>query len=326
MAPDPVWRAVLAGLAATTLVERAFFQGTTFLRAQATVPEFAAIELAHAVLQLALTVTLAAVWGLPGAVAGLALGYAGGVAMLRGRVPIGLRWSWPATRSLIRIGLPVTLAGLMQILVGSVDRVIVAAFLGVEALGQYAFAVAVASLGTAAGLIVRTAVFPDLFHAARHGSADAWVADMERLLLGMAWVLSLALAAAALAIGPLVRQFLPDYALAVGPARIFVFSGVAQGLMMVAMLGTVAADRQRAVPWVTAAALLAGAGLAWGSLALGLGLEGLAAASLAARLAYALALVALGRPCDSWRKELRLAASLALPVVAACGVVHLAAS
>ena len=86
-----------------------------------------------------------------------------------------------------------------------------------------------------------------------------------------------------------------------------------------------AADRQRQVPFLTAAALAVGLLLAWAVLRLGLGLEGLAAASLATRLAYALGLVALGRPRPSWRRELRLAAGLALPVLAACGFVYLVA-
>ena len=158
------------------------------------------------------------------------------------------------SRNLIRIGLPVTLASLMQTLVGSLDRLIVAAVLGVEALGQYAFAVSVASIGAAAGLVVRTAVFPDVFHAARHGAPSAWVKDLERLLLALAWM---PVAGAARArpwpSRPWSPALLPDYAAAIGPARIFIFSGVANGLMMVAMLGNVAADRQRQVPLLTAA-------------------------------------------------------------------------
>lgn len=323
---DPTWRAILAGLAVSTLVERLYFQGGTFLRAQATIPEFATIELGHAALQIVLTVALAWAWGLPGALAGLALGYAGGIAMMHGRVPMRIGWSWPMTRALIRTGLPVTLAGLMQTLVASLDRLVVAAFVSVEALGQYAFAVSVTSIGAAAGLVVRTAVFPDVYHAARHGDSRAWMADMERLLLALSWLLSLVLAAMALAIGPTIRHLLPEYAAAVGPARIFIFSGVAQGLIMVAMLGSVAADRQRVVPLLTAIALAASVGLTWLVLRLELGLEGLAAASLVTRMGYALAVTSLGRPNMPWRSELRLAAALALPVVMACGLVHLLAA
>lgn len=323
LTPDPVWRTVLAGLALATLAERAFLQGGTFLRAQASVRGFAAIEITHAALQLVLTLGLAMRWGLPGAIVGLGLAYACGAALMSRMVPARLGWSWTAVRGLIRIGLPVTLASLMQTLVGSLDRLVVAAFLGVEALGIYAFAMSVASIGGAAGLVVRTAVFPDLFHAARHGPASAWVAELERLLLALAWLLSLVLIVPALAIAPLVHQFAPDYAAAVGPARIFIFGGVANALMMVGMLGNVAADRQRQVPFVTAAALALGLALAWVVLRLELGLEGLAAASLATRLAYALTLVALGRPRPSWRRELALATGLALPVLAACALVHL---
>jgi hypothetical protein len=149
---------------------------------------------------------------------------------------------------------------------------------------------------------------------------------MDRLLLGMAWILSLVLALLGLVIGPLVTYFLPDYTQAVGPARVFVFTGVAQGLMLVAMLGSVAADRQHRVPLITAAALLTSTILSWAVLELDLGLVGLAAVSLTTRLAYALVLTALGRPRTTWRENLRFAAGLALPVVAACGLVNLVAS
>jgi O-antigen/teichoic acid export membrane protein len=227
---------------------------------------------------------------------------------------------------MMRIGLPVTLAGLMQTLVGSLDRLVVAAFVSVEALGQYAFAVSVTSIGAAAGLVVRTAVFPDVYHAARHGDPRAWMDDMERMLLALSWILSLVLAALALAVGPVIRYLLPEYVMAIGPARIFIFSGVAQGLIMVAMLGSVAADRQRVVPVLTAITLVASVGLTWLVLQLDLGLEGLATVSLLTRLGYALAVTSLGRPGTSWRSELRLATGLVLPVILGCGLVYLLAA
>ena len=322
---DPTWRAILAGVAVTSFVERAYYQGGTFLRAQATIPEFATIELAHSALQVVLTGLLAWLWHLPGAILGLGLGYACGIAMMRGRVPLRIGWSWPMARSMIRVGLPVTLAGMMQTLVGSLDRLVVAAFVSVEALGQYAFAVSITSIGAAAGLVVRTAVFPDVYHAARHADPRAWMADMERLMLVMAWLMSLLLALMALAIGPVVRHLLPEFALAIGPARIFIFSGVAQGLILIATLGSVAADRQRLVPVLTGIVLVVSVALTWLVLRLDLGLVGLASVSLATRLAHALGITVIGRPGMPWRRELRLAASLALPVIGACGLVQLLA-
>jgi O-antigen/teichoic acid export membrane protein len=322
---DPTWRVILAGIAVTAVVERLWFQAATFLRAQAGVSEFALVELAHAVLQLAVPLPLALVWGLDGAVVGLALAYGGGIALMWGRVPLRSRWCWRSTRTMIRIGWPVTVGILLQILLGSADRLIVAALSGVDVLGQYAFAVSVASIGAAAGFIVRTAVFPEIFHAARHGAPEAWVRDIERLLVTLAWTLSLLLGLLSLGIGPMIGRYLPEYASAVGAARIYMFTGVAQGLMAVAMLGSQAADRQRLIPPVTALAVAASAALAWAALQLGLGLEGLAAASLATRLGYAVALAALGRPATSWRHELRFAGGLALPVVVACLLAQLIA-
>ncbi len=325
MTADPVWRVVLAGIAATAMVERLWFQAATFLRAQADVREFATLELAHAVLQLVVPLPLALAWGLNGAVAGLALAYGGGIALLWGRVPLRPVWCWRSTRAMIRIGLPVTIGILLQVLLGSTDRLVVAAMSGVETLGQYAFAVSVASIGAAAGFIVRTAVFPEVFHAARHGAPEAWVRDVERLLVTLSWSLSLLLGLLSLGIGPIVGHFLPEYTLAVGAARIYVFTGVAQGLMTVAMLGSQAADRQQLIPPVTALAVAISAVLSWAALRLGLGLEGLAATSLATRLVYAVALAALGRPMASWRRELRFAGHLVLPVVTACGLAQLIA-
>ncbi len=323
---DPVWRIVLAGIAVATLVERLWFQAATFLRAQASVSVFALIELAQAGLQLVVGVALALVWGLAGAIAGLAIAYLGGILLTWGRMPLRPIWSWPAAFAMIRIGLPVAVGVLMQALLTSIDRLIVAGLGGIEMLGQYAFAVSVATIGAAAGFVVRTAVFPEIFHTARHGDEDAWVQDIERLLLTLSWSLSLLLGLISLGIAPILTRFLPEYAGAAGAAQIFMFTGVAQGLMAVAMLGSQAARRQRLIPWITAAAAAASAGLAWGALALGLGLEGLAVASLASRLGYAVALAALGRPPAPWHRELGFSAVLALPVVLTCAVVHLLAS
>ncbi len=315
---DPVWRMVLAGIAVASLGERLWFLAATFLRAQASVRVFASIEVAQAGLQLVAVLALTLVWGLPGAIVGMACANLGGLLLTWGRMPLRPVWSWPAAATMIGLGLPVAVGVLMQALLASIDRFIVAAMGGVEMLGQYAFGVSVATLGAAAGVIVRTAVFPEIFHAARHGGQGAWVREMDRLLLTLSWTLSLLLGLISLGIGPVLARFLPDYAGAAGVARIFMFTGVAQGLMAVAMLGSQAARRQRFVPWVTAAAVVASAALASASLALGLGLEGLAVASLATRLGYAVALAALGRPSAPWPRELRFAAGLALPVIATC--------
>lgn len=320
---DPTWRAILAGVAATAVLERLWFHAATFLRAQADVREFALVELAHAAFQLAAPVTLALLWGLDGAILGLALAYGGGLALMWGRVPLRPVWCWASTRTMIRLGLPVTVGVLLQLLLGSVDRLVLVAMSGVEVLGQYAFAVSVASIGAAGGFIVRTAVFPEIFHAARHDTAEAWGRDIERLLVSLAWVLSLLLGLLSLGIEPIVDRLLPDYASAVPAARIYVFTGVAQGLLAVAMLGAQAADRQRRIPPLTAMAVLVGATLAWAALQLGLGLAGVAAASLATRLGYAVALAAVGRPWSSWRCELRFASNLALPVVVMCVAVQM---
>jgi hypothetical protein len=85
----------------------------------------------------------------------------------------------------------------------------------------------------------------------------------------------------------------PGYAQAVGPARLFLLTGAAVGLVNLAAIGAVAAGRQRLLPAYAAAALAANLGLSIAALLAGAGLEGVAAASLAGHLVFAAAVLRL---------------------------------
>lgn len=281
-------RLVCGLLAAVLVLERVWYYAVTYLRAAGSLKAFARAELAEAALQLALTLGLARVAGLPGAVAGYVLALAGALALVHGGgVPARPAWSLRRLRPLLGIGFPVAVSLTLQTALVSADRLVLGALAGIEALGQYAFAASFASLGASFGLVVRTVVFPQVFRTAGHGGTG----ELRRGLLALAWVLAPVLGALAFGLGPVLHAFVPRYAPAVGAARLFVLAGIAQGVIQLGMLGVTGAGRQAVLPRLTALAFVGSVLLAVVAIELGLGLTGLAAAALLSRSAFALALL-----------------------------------
>ena len=310
----PGLQLVLGGLALGLLAERLWFYVATFMRASGLLWRFAWYELAHASLHLLLAVALGAAFGLWGAFAGFLLAHLAGVALASRHAPLRPAWSRDHLGPLVRIGIPVSVSSLLYTALVSVDRLMVGAFAGVEALGHYAFAVAVSGIGIVIGHVIRTVLFPEVFHLARRAGADASSDYLDHALLPIAWVLPPVFCLAALALGPAIELILPSYAAAVPAARLFIFIGVVQGLAMVASLGVVASGRQRVLPWLTGAAFVANLLLSVGVLALGLGLEILAATALFCRTAYAIALVLAARGVTGWRHRQRIVLRLGVPI------------
>ena len=316
LAPDTRMQLVLGGLALGLLAERLWFFVATFMRASGLLWRFAWYELAHATLHLLLAVALAAAFGLWGAFAGFLLAHLAGVALACRHVPLRPVWSRDHLGPLVRIGIPVSVSTLFYTALVSVDRLMVGAFAGVEALGHYAFAVAVSGIGVVIGHVIRTVLFPHVFQLARRAGADESSDYLDQALLPFAWALPPVFCLAALALGPAIELILPSYAVAVPAARLFIFIGVVQGLAMVANLGVVASGRQRLLPWLTGGAFVANLLFSAGVLSLGLGLEILAATALLCRIGYAIALVLAARGITTgWREGRRMALRLGVPIV-----------
>jgi O-antigen/teichoic acid export membrane protein len=313
-APDARLQLVLGGVALGLLAERLWFCVATFMRASGLLWRFAWYEFAHATLHLLLAVALGAVFGLWGAFAGFLLAHLVGVALAAGQVPMRPVWSRGHLGPLVQIGIPVSVSTLLYTALVSVDRLMVGAFAGVGALGHYAFAVAVSGIGVVTGHVIRTVLFPQVFQLARRAGAEASSDYLDQALLPFAWVLPPVFCLAALTLGPAIELLLPSYAAAVPAARLFIFIGVVQGLAVVATLGVVASERQRVLPWLTGGAFVANLLLSVGVLALGLGLETLAATALFCRTAYAIALVMAARGVTGWRRGQGITLRLGLPV------------
>jgi len=319
-------RELLWAVAAGLLLERLWFYGLQYLRAAGSLQRFAVLELVQTVGQVVLTLALAAVWGLGGAFLGFALAHLVALAFLTRRAPFRPALDLGRLRELLAIGVPLSVTQLLTAMLVTVDRLFVGAMLGIAALGQYAFAVSVASLGATAALIVRTVVFPDVYGKVGKedggGIARAHLAGTVRPFV---LVLSPLAGGAALVLVLLAALALPQYLAAAGPACVFVFTGIAQGAVNLAVLAVVAARRERALPLLTLAALLLNAGLAYASLALGFGMLGLAAGAVVGRLAHAAGVLTLVAAAAGVAAPAATAASILWPL-AWCAAVTAAVS
>jgi O-antigen/teichoic acid export membrane protein len=284
----------LLGIALSLLLDRLWMYGLTFLRAAGGLRRFAALELAQAAAQLSLGPALALVWGVAGAFVGFAIANLAGVGLLARRVPLRLRAGRDGVRHLLGIGFPVSVAGILTATLATADRLIVGAFDGMSALGTYAFAVSLSSLGVSLALVVRTVILTEVYgeHGNGEDSASGQVLLNRTLAVFSSLVPSLA-GAAALCLAPAVTLLLPQYQAAVPVAQIFVFTGTIQGLVNVAILGIVAADRQHVLPVWSIGAVLLNVGLSLLALTAGFGLIGVAIGAWFTRMIYAGAILAL---------------------------------
>jgi O-antigen/teichoic acid export membrane protein len=127
--------------------------------------------------------------------------------------PIGIkRPSWPATRRLIRAGLPLTVANLIVVLSFVADRLFVAAALP-DQFGQYAFAALVVVAWIAIVAMLEQAVAPRLLREYGSGMSLREVRRQAvRVALSLAAAGAAGLALLIALIGPLEDGFLSSYA------------------------------------------------------------------------------------------------------------------
>lgn len=313
---DPEWRLGLRGFAAATVASQLVTYGLIYTRATGALRRFAWIEIANAAMHFAFA-SAGALWGgLPGAFAGFVVASLCSVALLAGHVPLRPAFSWPRLRRLLDIGLPVSLALFTSGLLQTVDRLVVAAFGGTTMLGYYAFAAAVAGLATSFAWVIRTVVFPDVYGEVRSaGKRRAVHGHLHDTILPFARYYPPLLGALALAIAPAVAIATPQYALAVDPARIFIFAGATLGFVSLGSVGVVAADRQRMLPLFSAVGLVLNVSLATLALRSGLGLTAVAAGSLLSQAVYGAAILTLASRAAGIHRPLRLLLRCYLPIL-----------
>jgi O-antigen/teichoic acid export membrane protein len=243
-----------------------------------------------------LTIGGAAALGLHGFILGQVIAF-GLVCLIAWRavgVEFSARLDPRRARSLVRIGFPIMLVGLVYALFTTVDRWVVTAFLGTESLGHYSLAIMAFGAVGLLPQVVAQQYYPRVAHA--------WAArgDTGELRLLAARIRNMTLltsvpvtAILILVLPPAVLAFLPAYSPGIPALLITVFVPIVgafgQGYGGVLHM----LDRQ---VWLLFAIIAAAAVNLGVSVALigGFGLAGVAIGSLVAFLFYSLARVALG--------------------------------
>jgi O-antigen/teichoic acid export membrane protein len=327
---DAHQRLLFRSFAAAAVAEGLYNYALVWTRVRTTLRRYAILEAVTAALHLAIGVALARVWGLAGALAALALANAAGFAVAAFWIHIRPGLDVPVMRRMLRVGIPLALTGCIGTALQTADRWVVAVWGGPTLLGYYAFAGAVAGAATALSLVIRIVVFPKVYADARSAAPGAAIRlHLTNTLLPFARLFPPVLGAAGLLLGPVLARVLPAYLAAVAPARIFLLSGAATGIVNLASIGAVAAGRQRQLPAYAATALTVNLVLSFLFLALGLGLEAVAAASFTGHLLFATAVLRLiaseGGIPDPGRFALSALVPLAWCAVAVLAAAHLSA-
>ena len=321
---DPGLALGLRVLALGVLAEQLGIYVSVSLRARGELRRFAVSEVVSAALQLVFGAGLAIAFGLTGAYLGFLIASVLSVSLFARRVPFHPRWSPGRLQSLIRFGFPMALLLLVTLVLGSVDRVVVVAFGGTALLGQYAFAAALAALAGTGSWVVRTIVFPGVYREATgKGSKMAIRYHLRQSLMPFSVVLPPLLGVAGILIGPIIAQLLPQYQMAVAPARMFLFTGIATGLANLATVAVLAVEQHRWVPAWAAASVLVNIGLAIGALTGGLGLLGVAGGALLSQTLYSGAILHIMAKAGGYESSVRVLFAILGPTLWCAGILAL---
>jgi O-antigen/teichoic acid export membrane protein len=201
------------------------------------------------------------------------------------------RADWAQLRSLMRVGAPLLAAGILVILLVTVDRWVVLAVLGSAALGVYGLVGLAASSLVLVPTMISQQYYPRLAFASGEGATGRTLLHMTR---GQALVAGSLTSIAAVLVGLaawfVIPAFLPDYAEAVGPILVVLVGMVAfsAGSAYGNLLNLV--DRQRRYLSIQGTVLVLDVALGIVLVVGGAGLLGAAVGSAVAMVAYAVLL------------------------------------
>jgi O-antigen/teichoic acid export membrane protein len=291
---NPAVVVALRTLAVVLVTDNVVLYALAVLRSRGDLRFYGVLETTMAALHVVLALGLAVRGGLPGALAGFTLASLAGVAIALPRVPHRPALDGAVLRRLLGIGTPLGVTVVLGFALTTADRLVVGAAGGTELLGLYAFGVAVSGFTGSLAWVIRTVVFPGVFRgAAAEGAGPALTAHFRKKVLPLAWVLPVTFGAAALAVGPAISLVLPEYAPAAPVARWMILTATTAMLTSLGVVGVTAAGRQRALPFVSGAALVLNVGWSYLALRGGWGIEAVAAGALACRALNSAAILAL---------------------------------
>jgi O-antigen/teichoic acid export membrane protein len=277
----PSWRIALVAMAVTgaSNLHLAYLQAT--YRSSAEFDRLSRIQWAQAAAGILLPV-MAYAWGFAGLCVHAALQALTVTALAHRRrpFPVAARFDPVLARQLLATGLPLFLAGYLQVLATGFDRVVLLHRGGVAAVGYYAPAVAVlAAMAIVPGAIA-TYLYPRMSYALGQGQTHGALRAMagRAVLTSVGAGLPVAVAGWLLA-PPLITRFFPQYMASIPAVRWSLLSGLAWSLAPAAqVLGSLKAWRSLAAyialllvarwtfPWLLSASGDPLAGVAQGNL------------------------------------------------------------
>jgi hypothetical protein len=171
-------------------------------------------------------------------------------------------------------------------------------------------------------VVVRTVVFREVYAQARREGGELAAANhVAGTVVPVASLLPPLLGIVGVALGPVIALLAPRYLEIVPVARLFVFIGVGAGFMSLGSIGVVATRRQRLLPFLTAAGLLANALAAVMALWMGFGLLGVAVGALVSRSLTGAGVVGLSAADAGTERAGRVVVRVLWPLAWCSGVV-----
>ena len=276
------------------LTEQLWLLGLSYLRARGNLREFAIYEFLNAALHVIFSLVLAPVWGLAGAFSGFVLATTISLILLARPFPKMPALSWGRLRDMLKIGMPILVSLLIGFSLASADRLIVAGKGDIALLGLYGFAFAIAGISGSLATVIRVVLYPEVYASvAAQGEGPALEAHLKGTVLPFARLVPPMLGLLALLIAPIVSVWLPEYVGAIPAARILIFVGATAGFERLGALGVIAVQRQKILPFFSAGALIINVTLSFLALWSGLGLQGVACASVFSNAMFGIATITI---------------------------------
>jgi O-antigen/teichoic acid export membrane protein len=141
------------------------------------------------------------------------------------RFKITLNIPGKAVKSLLGIGFPILLAGFTFMVLRSIDRIMIIAFLSKEDLGYYSIAIMMHSFVFQLPNLMYTVLFPRFYEAfgGSENNIDKLRGYLEKPTLAFAYLFPVIIGVAVIILPLLVNYILPRYADGINPASILLF-------------------------------------------------------------------------------------------------------
>lgn len=282
---DPTLRKGLFVMAPLAIATQAYNYFLTLLRTLKKVSELSVLIVANMLFVAAFPPAL----GWKGGVVGLALGF-----LLATACSAALAWRVSGVRlspafdpreiaGLVKVGLPMVVLSYCLITFLSLDAIFIGRTLGYAALGLYTVALMAVQQVSALGRFAHIIIFPHIQESyGRTGSLDEAKGRFVRVTSALAHYLPAIIGALLVLLPPLVHFVLPRFEGGLNAMRILLagYFFIAVNEMASSILFTT--NRQAKLVPVYVVMVAVAAGLIWGSLRMGWGIEGVAAATAAA--------------------------------------------